>query len=244
MSGPDEKLFDDIARCVLDAGVAAVADLYIEEDAFFPAATTRAIALALTRTFEIERRRRDEQLTGEQRTHRYKSAADIVSRFQRDDRALDVRAAAAVPDGYPRGGDGGPRGSGVTDSTGSAAAARAGAHNAPAARALRQILKAIDMLIAADADRARALPPDAEPIDPDDCIVCARVGIHAPRDADPKRFAQPNPRCTWHAAFWRENKFDAPDWISEKHARGIRIYDADIARAITEHKRAKRKKRR
>lgn len=183
-------------------------------------------------------------LTGAQRAHRYDLAKRILDRFARDDQALSDRVSAATPDGFGAGGD--SIGSNdISDPTGTAVIARVRGHDDPARRALHLALDAIDELIAADNHRARALPPNTEkPESGDDyCAICIRVGTNNPTDTS-RKWVQPNRHCSWCSGWLRDHKFDPPDWILEKRKQGRRITTADETQAITEQRRARKKKHR
>lgn len=181
-----------------------------------------------------------------QRKQLRRVARDIIGRFEMDDALLDARADVARPDGYSRGGAGGGRGSGVTDTTGAAVVAREALQTDHALTAIAMFGRAVDLLINADKHRADALPPsDAEPETVEDiwCVSCIRIGWHSPRNINPKDFAQPCTRCTWCAGFRREHQFDPPEWILRKRARGGRITTIDTDKAVRDH-RGKRKRKR
>lgn len=181
-----------------------------------------------------------------QRKHLRDIALDVIARFDSDDAALAARADAARPDGYGKGGTDGGRSSDVSDPTGGAVIARETLQTDHALTAIARFGDAVDMLINADKHRADALPPDSidpETIDQIWCASCIRIGWHSPRNTNPKDFAQPCTRCTWCAGFRREHKFDPPESILTKRARGGRITTADIDKAVREHRRNRKKKR-
>lgn len=191
-------------------------------------------------------------LNADQRRRRRQLAVAVIERFDTDDRALAARAHAARPDGYPRGGGGEGRSSSVSNPTLGAVLARDEADRDRAVAAFTQFDLAVDALLDADRTRAQALPAstaDPELVDDLFCTSCARFGISNPRNTDPKRFAQPNTRCTWCSNFRRPVElhgfgFDPPEWILRKRERGERITSKDTGRAVAEHRRSKRKKRR
>lgn len=184
-------------------------------------------------------------LTSAQLAYIYKTGGEIIERFTRDNRLLNDRAHAAMSDGYPAGGDG-ARSNDVSDPTAAAVLARDRARRKDRALdAIDKAVRAIDMLITADQSRASALPPDdATPSAGEDCCaLCIRVGSNNPTDTSP-HYAQPNRYCGWCSGWRRKHKFDPPDWILEKRKDGRRITSADEAKALLEHRQAKRKKKR
>ena len=168
------------------------------------------------------------------------SVLGILKRFEKDEHGhtydeLIKRAQDARPDGYPTGA--GTRGSGVADPTLSAVLGREQLESGDSAwRALTEFKQALDLLETADRHRQGAFPPQPKPVEPEGwCSVdLAVIGWHNPVDTS-RKWAQPNTRCSWCSAWFREHAFDAPKWMLRKRARGERVTTLDEARAMREH---------
>lgn len=127
-----------------------------------------------------------------ERQRAYASVIQLAERLRARDHQLTVASKrmlvaplADLPDGYPRGGDGVGRSSGVSDSTGGAVMSRLGEADPRAEYAedaVASLFEALGALKAADASAAKALdapvtlePEKARPPRSVFCVSCARL---------------------------------------------------------------------
>jgi len=162
--------------------------------------------------------------------------------------ALDAKLrSAARPDGYrrsvrpmegsrPATDDDGETLPGHSDPTGATVVAIMDGRSSTVSREVDVLTGALSEVFAlvaqADGARARALEPGREHTAPDGCRNHATHGL----GWEPVLVKE---RCRWCYEFWTVQGVDAPAVLLAKRARGGRIYDADIDRALA-HRRSKR----
>lgn len=205
-----------------------------------------------------------------ERLRAYQSIEQLVSRLRTRDHQLALVARGRIeqprddrPDGYPRGGDGGGRMSGVSDPTGSAVEQRnlqADRLREHADDAMSSVFEALKALVAADAAASKALDPpkfadeQKKPAVPLAiwCVSCARLLPKEHRDDLPSRAVGESIAFNPRHQFTKRSRTDLCSWcLKEWDASGngngsrklpdirLVIWRADHAnREVTERVRA------